>query len=188
MNHNRKFLLRGAHSTLAAFLWIGLAGPVNADPTTSTSMTSRLGYVERLLTESSAAKKIDESGEPEALDLKAQANSRFDNARRANDSGDTETAQAELKEAIRRVCPALESSLDGRGDGRDSFRVLASEECRIDRVGHDDGLARVGEVIRPPPDEPRIDLRLIGEVDQRERPRCRGGASKHQYENEGGSQ
>ena len=141
MNNNRKILLRAAHSLLLAFLWIGLAAPAAADPTTSASMTSRLGYVERLLTESSAAKKIDESGEPEALDLKAQATSHFDNARRANDGGDTETAQTELKEAIRLMTAAVQAAsgevsvsnkeADDFARRRESVQALAAAHDRI---------------------------------------------------------
>lgn len=139
---NKRITTRGAAGLgLLASMSIAIAGPALADPTTSTSMTSRLGYVERLLTESSAARKIDESGKPEALDLKAQAASRFDNARRANDRGDTETAQSELKEAIRLMTAAVQAA---NGDvavsnkqasdyarRRESIEALAAAHGRI---------------------------------------------------------
>jgi len=112
-----------------------------ADPTTSTSMSSRLGHVERLLTESSAARKVEESGDPEALDLKAQATSRFDNARRLNERGESESAQFELREAIRLMTAAV---LATKGDiavsskeandfarRRESVQALASAHDRI---------------------------------------------------------
>jgi hypothetical protein len=138
---NRITARRAAALCLTASLLISLAGAVFADPTTSTNMTSRLGYVERLLTESSAARRIEESGKPEAMDLKAQAASRFDNARRANDSGDIETAQAELKEAIRLMTAAVHAA---NGDAavsnkeandyarrRESIQALAAAHDRI---------------------------------------------------------
>lgn len=118
-----------------------LVAVVQADPATSTSMASRLVYVERLLTESSAARKVEESGNPEALDLKSQATSRFDNAQRFSDSGDTESAQNELREAIRLMTAAVRAA---NGDvavtnkeandyarRRESVQALASAHDRI---------------------------------------------------------
>jgi tetratricopeptide (TPR) repeat protein len=126
---------------LAALILASSLGAAHADPTTSTSMSSRLDHVERLLTESSAARKIEESGDPEALDLKAQATSHFDNARRFDERGDDESAQVELREAIRLMTTAVQAT---KGDGavsskeasdfarrRESVRALASAHDRI---------------------------------------------------------
>lgn len=128
------------------------ASTVRADPTTATNMSSRLGSVERLLTESSAARKIDESGDPEALDLKAQATSYFDNARRLNDSGDVESAEAELREAIQLMTAAVKAA---NGDvavtskeasdyarRRESLQALATAHDRIANEKGEKGMNR----------------------------------------------
>jgi hypothetical protein len=130
-------------------------GITAADPKTSTNMSSRLGYVERLLTESSAARKIDESADPEALDLKAQATSHFDNARRANDRDDSETAQTELREAIRLMTAAVQAA---NGDAavsskdasdfarrRESVKALADAH---DRIASEKGEKRMNNALQ----------------------------------------
>jgi tetratricopeptide (TPR) repeat protein len=127
--------------SIAMIATVSLVQAVKADPATSTSMESRLVYVERLLTESSAARKVEESGNPEALDLQAQAASRFDNAQRFSDSGDAESAQDELREAIRLMTAAVRAA---NGDvavtnkeandyarRRESVQALASAHDRI---------------------------------------------------------
>jgi hypothetical protein len=144
---------RGLHALVV--VCILLTGPALADPTSSSNLTSRLGYVERLLTESSAARKIDESGNPEALDLKAQAASHFDNARHANDGGDTTTAQAEMKEAIRLMTAAVQAA---NGDvavsnkeandyarRRESVQALASAH---DRIADEKGEAKANRALQ----------------------------------------
>jgi tetratricopeptide (TPR) repeat protein len=128
-------------ASLVAICLLTQSGIVAADPKTSTNMSSRQGYVERLLTESSAARKIDESGDAEALDLKAQAASHFDDARRANERGDNETAQTELREAIRLMTAAVQavsgdvavSSKDASDFARrrESVKALADAHGRI---------------------------------------------------------
>ncbi len=137
-------------ATMIAVLSLSAA---QAEPTTATNMSSRLGYVERLLTESSAARKIDESGNPEALDLKAKAMSHFDNARRFNDSGDVESAQVELREAIQLMTAAVQAA---NGDAavtskeandyarrRESLQALATAHDRIATEKGEKGMNRV---------------------------------------------
>lgn len=124
-----------------------------ADPTTATNMSSRLGYVERLLTESSAARKIEESADPEALDLKAKATSHFDNARRFNDSGDVESAQTELREAIQLMTAAVKAAnadvaVTGKEASdyarrRESLQALATAHDRIANEKGEKGMNRV---------------------------------------------
>lgn len=197
--HINRVLLRSA--SVLCFVTIvstGLLSQSFADPTSSSNLSSRLGYVERLLTESSAAKKIDESGNPAALDLKVQATSHFDNARRANDGGDTETAQAEMKEAIRLMTAAVQAA---NGDvmvsnkeandyarRRESIEALASAHDRIasekgeksmnrelqDRVASDiataDALLDAGK-----PDDARAALDATYEVVKASLENLRGG-------------
>lgn len=132
---------RVAASVLLVFSSLAISGPVSAAPTSSTSVTSRLGSVERLLTESSAAKKIEQSGNAEAMELRDQALSRFDDARRASDSGDTEAAEAALKDTIRLMTAAAKAahgdeavSSKEAGDysrRKESIQALASAHDRI---------------------------------------------------------
>jgi len=139
-------------SWLLAVVIILSVSSVQADPTTATNMSSRLGYVERLLTESSAARRIEESGDAEALDLKAKATSRFDNARRLNDSGDIESAEGELREAIRLMTAAVQASNADNGVSskdandyarrRESLQALATAHDRIATEKGDKGMNR----------------------------------------------
>lgn len=129
-----------------------IANPVQADPATSTNMSSRLVYVERLLTESSAARKVEESGSAEALDLKSQATSHFDNAQRLNDSGDIESAQGELGEAIRLMTAAVRAAngdvavsnkeADDYSQRRESLEALAKAHDRIAAEKGEKGMNR----------------------------------------------
>ena len=75
------------HSLIALLVATVCSQSALGDPRTATNLSSRLGYVERLLTESSAAQKVEASGNAEALELKAQAESRFENARRSHEEG-----------------------------------------------------------------------------------------------------
>lgn len=126
---------------VSAFVIVFFLGQVQADPTTATNMSSRLVYVERLLTESSAARKVEESGNEEALGLKAKATSHFDNARRLNDSGDVESAQVELRETIQLMTAAVQMAngdvavsnkeADDYARRRESLEALAKAHDRI---------------------------------------------------------
>jgi len=139
-------------SWLSAIVIMLSMSSVQADPTTATNMSSRLGYVERLLTDSSAARKIEESGNPEALDLKAKATSHFDNARRFNDSGDVESAQSELREAIQLMTAAVQATNADAGVSskeandysrrRESLQALATAHDRIASENGEKGMNR----------------------------------------------
>lgn len=115
--------------------------PATADPKTATNMSSRLEYVERLLTQSSAAKKVEASGNAEALELKARATSRFDDARRSHEKGDSEAAQEELRDAINLMTAAVKQAsgdvgvsskeADDFARRRESIQALAAAHDRI---------------------------------------------------------
>ena len=127
---------------LTATLVAGVpAADAQAEPATSQDISSRLGYVERLLTESSAAKKVESSGDPQALKLKADAEAHFDKAKGLSESGDAEAAQAELGEAIRLLTEAARAAngdakvsqkqTDDYGKRRESVEALAMAHERI---------------------------------------------------------
>jgi tetratricopeptide (TPR) repeat protein len=112
-----------------------------ADPAKSPDTSARLNYVERLLTESSAAQKVESSGNPQALELKAEAKSHFDKARALYDGGDSEAAEAELGEAIKLLTEAARAAngeakvsqkqTDDYGQRRESVEALAKAHERI---------------------------------------------------------
>lgn len=124
----------------AAALAVSLAAQAAAAPA-STDVSSRLVHVERLLTESSAAHKVDASGKPEAIEMKAQAQAHFDQAQALADSGDNEAAEAELREAIRLMTTAARAAngdakvsqkqTDDYGSRKESVAALAKAHDRI---------------------------------------------------------
>jgi len=111
-------------------MWV-LPVPATAGDAPQADVASRLGYVERLLTESSAAKQVDASGNAQALELKAQARDHFDRALRLADGGDPETAESELREAIRLLTEAAHAA---HGDAAVSKKQSEDYSQRRDSV------------------------------------------------------
>jgi len=122
-------------------MWLLSGAQAAVDATPPADLTPRLGYVERLLTESSAAKQVDASGNPQALELKARALEHYDKALRLADDGDAETAESELREAIRLLTDAAHAAhgdaavsqkqSEDYGRRRDSVVALATAHDRI---------------------------------------------------------
>ena len=125
---------------------VGIAlavGNATAAPKTgaATDVASRLVYVERLLTESSAAQRVDASGKTEAIEMKAQAQAHFVEAKKLSESGDSEAAEAELREAIRLMSSAARAAngdakvsqkqTDDYGTRKESVTALAKAHDRI---------------------------------------------------------
>jgi tetratricopeptide (TPR) repeat protein len=116
-------------------------GDVRAESPTPQNVEARLGYVERLLTESSAAKKVEQSGNLQALEMKAEADAHFDRAAELNEAGDTDAAEAELRESIRLLMEAARAAhgeaavtpkqSNDYGQRRDSVEALAKAHDRI---------------------------------------------------------
>lgn len=134
---------------IVTILSIALAGIVPApgeavagsEAAPAPDVSSRLVYVERLLTESSAAQKVDASGKAEAIEMKAQAQAHFDEARRLAESGDNEAAEVELRETIRLMTSAARAAngdakvtqkqTDDYGTRKESVTALAKAHDRI---------------------------------------------------------
>jgi hypothetical protein len=119
-----------------------LTGDVQAESPTSQNVEARLGYVQRLLTESSAAKKVEQSGNSQAVAMKAEAQAHFDRAKELHAAGDEGAAEAELREAIRLLTEAARATHGGDaavtpkqsndyGQRRDSVEALAKAHDRI---------------------------------------------------------
>jgi len=128
-------------ASLAVVMLVVLHGPSRAESPTAPDMSSRLVYVERLLTESSAARRVDASGNAEAVEMKAQAQAHFDEARKLVDGGDHEAAEAELREAIGLMTAAArkangdstvtQKQSDDYGSRKESVQALAKAHDRI---------------------------------------------------------
>lgn len=133
------------HAGLLVLLAFGTAGlsaaDVMAEPAKSRDTSARLSYVERLLTESSAARKVEDSGKPEALEMKAEAEAHFAKAKALHDSGDAAAAEEELSEAVRLLTAAARAAnggatvtqkqTDDYGQRRESVEALAKAHDRI---------------------------------------------------------
>lgn len=92
---------------------ISMQADAFAQQASAAAITSRLSFVEKLIFESSAARKVEESGKAEALTLKADAEQHFTAAQAKNEAGDTAGAEAELNEAVRSMRAAVQAAGDG---------------------------------------------------------------------------
>ena len=129
--------------------------PSRAESPPAPDMSSRLVYVERLLTESSAARRVDASGNAEAVEMKAQAQAHFDTARKLADGGDHEAAEAELREAIGLMTAAArkangdstvtQKQSDDYGSRKESVQALAKAH---DRIATEKGLQEMNETLQ----------------------------------------
>jgi hypothetical protein len=138
---NNTLFVRVFAAGLAGIALVCAADAALAQASSSNDVASRLVYVERLLTESSAAKKVDSSGKPEAVQMKADAQAHFDKAKALVDNGDNEAAEAELREAIRLMTTAARAASgdakvsqkqsDDYGSRRESVTALATAHDRI---------------------------------------------------------
>ena len=126
---------------VGAIVALSIAEDARAESPTPQDVEARLGYVQRLLTESSAAKKVDQSGDSQAIAMKAEAQAHFDSATRFHSVGDESAAEAELKEAIRLLTEAARATngeaavtpkqSNDYGQRRDSVEALAKAHDRI---------------------------------------------------------
>lgn len=144
---NRKLVVTLALiSSIAVVL---LTAAAQAEPVRSQDTSARLGHVQRLLTESSAARKVEQSGSAEAREMMAQAQAHYEKAVTLHDGGDEGAAEAELAESIRLLTAAARTTngtasvsqkqTDDYGRRRESVEALASAHGRIaSEKGQDD--------------------------------------------------
>ena len=127
---------------VGAIVVLSVTGDARAESPTPQNVETRLGYVQRLLTESSAAKKVEQSGNSQAIAMKAEAQAHFDRAKEFHAAGDESAAEAELKESIRLLTEAARATHGGDaavtpkqsndyGQRRDSVEALAKAHDRI---------------------------------------------------------
>jgi hypothetical protein len=147
-----------------------VTGTVAAAPeaAVATDVSSRLVYVGRLLTESSAAQKVDASGNTEAIEMKAQAQAHFEEARKLSENGDNETAEGELREAIRLMTLAARAAngdakvsqkqTDDYGTRKESVTALAKAH---DRIASEKGMKDMNRTLQ---DKVAADLAVSDEL------------------------
>ena len=126
---------------VGAIVVLSVTGDVRAESPTPQNVETRLGYVQRLLTESSAAKKVEQSGNAQAIAMKAEAQAHFDRATEFHAAGDENAAEAELREAIRLLTESARAAngeaavtpkqSNDYGQRRDSVEALAKAHDRI---------------------------------------------------------
>ena len=112
--------------------------PALAQETPGGDRDPRLEYAGKLIESSSAAKKVEESGSPEAKALREQARSLFQLAVQAQDRGDRATASEYLNQAIRSMQKAVRLSepddVTGPKARTDFKRVESSVEALNDAL------------------------------------------------------
>lgn len=123
--------------------------------TEATDLSPRLMHVERLLSKSSAAMKVKESGKSDAIALKAAADASLQSAKELNQQGDFAGAEGKLREAIRLLSEAARaagnsSQVSPKQSGdyelrRNSVDALASAH---DRVATEKGLADANSALQ----------------------------------------
>ncbi len=126
-----------------AIFVMGVLAATPALDATPADLEARFGYVERLLSESSAARKIEQSTKPEAIALKAEAEASLESAKAHSAAGDDEAARAELAEAVRLLTeaaraanghpPVTSKQSSDYGLRRDSVEALATAHDRVAR-------------------------------------------------------
>lgn len=152
---NSTLFVRIATTGLAAATLAFSVAAAAPGASSAADVSSRLVYVERLLTESSAAQKVDASGNAEAIEMKAQAQAHFDKAKNLADSGDSEAAEAELREAIRLLTSAARAAngdakvsqkqSDDYGSRKESVTALATAH---DRIATEKGMTDMNETLQ----------------------------------------
>jgi len=147
-------LRRGIAAAVLACLLLPTTLPVFAQQTEEVQRDPRLDYASKLIESSSAAQKVEASGNAEALALREQARNLFALAVKAEETGDHVTASEYINQAIRAMQKAVRLSDPGDVTGpkaRDDFkRVEASVDAlaeALTRISQEKGVeGRIGPV------------------------------------------
>jgi len=138
----------GILSLGACLSWAAMAasGPPPQRVDDPKAVQSRMENLERLVKQSSAARRIDESGDPEARELKAEAAKHLDDAQGLLTSGDAVKASASLQEAtdamfaaIRKAGPGAESEEKKRKDLETRIRSAEVLVTALERIAREKG-------------------------------------------------
>lgn len=119
-----------------------------AAPSPTESIDSRIGFVSTLINDSSASRKVVSSGNAQALELRAQASEKYEDAVASRDAGELDVASGHLSDAIHLMYAAVDaakgigSSAMAKGS-RDYENRLASVEALLDahaRIAEEKGI------------------------------------------------
>jgi tetratricopeptide (TPR) repeat protein len=128
---------------LGSVLLLTLALPLAAQQSGETKRDPRLDYAGKLIESSSAAKKVEASGNAEAVALREQARGLFDLAVKAQDAGDQATASEYLNQAIRAMQKAVRLSNPDDVTGPKARADFKRIETSVDALN--DALMRISE-------------------------------------------
>jgi tetratricopeptide (TPR) repeat protein len=120
-----------------------VAAPVNGQQTGEGKRDPRLDYAGKLIESSSAAKKVEASGNSEAMALREQARGLFSLAVKAQDAGDQATASEYLNQAIRAMQKAVRLSDPDDVTGPKARADFKRVETSVDALN--DALLRISE-------------------------------------------
>lgn len=147
-------LQRGIAAAVLACLLPLTSLPVFAQQAEEAKRDPRLDYASKLIESSSAAQKVEASGNAEALALREQARGLFALAVKAEEAGDGATASEYINQAIRAMQKAVRLSNPDDVTGpkaRDDFRRVESSVDALaealTRISQEKGVeARIGPV------------------------------------------
>jgi hypothetical protein len=147
-------LRRGIAASVLACLLPLTTLPVFAQQAEEVRRDPRLDYASKLIESSSAAQKVEASGNAEALALREQARNLFALAVKAEETGDHVTASEYINQAIRSMQKAVRLSDPGDVTGpkaRDDFkRVESSVDAlaeALTRISQEKGVeGRIGPI------------------------------------------
>jgi tetratricopeptide (TPR) repeat protein len=124
-------------------LAFAIAMPLSAQQSGEAKRDPRLDYAGKLIESSSAAKKVEASGNDEAIALREQARGLFDLAVKAQDAGDQATASEYLNQAIRAMQKAVRLSDPDDVTGPKARADFKRVESSVDALN--DALLRIGD-------------------------------------------
>lgn len=135
-------------SNLLFGVLLTVAGTVAAE--SPESVDSRINFVNKLITESSAAQQVDASDNEEAKRLHEEAATYFNDAVDARAAGDIETASLRLSDAIRSMYAAVaaggENPQEADGDNRQYEQRISSIDALMsahERISNEKGLKAI---------------------------------------------
>ena len=97
-------------------------------------LRDRIGYVEKLLNDSTAAEQVKDSDVEAAKSLRAEAIEKYAVALQANESGDYETAKADLSEAVRLMYTAVNATQSSGVATDKSDRDFENRRASVDAL------------------------------------------------------
>jgi len=127
---------------------VALPAAARAEASAAEGLDSRINFVGKLINESSASRKVHDSGNALAKALRDEASALYVQALASRDDGDAATASEQLSDAIRKMYEAVDAASGGGAStmakgSRDYENRRASVEALLDahaRIAEEKGL------------------------------------------------